>query len=318
MSRLWVRGAEALDRGGRETLVVIGNFDGVHRGHQALLAEAERRSAAEGLLPVALTFAPHPAAVLGRSAPPVLTPLERKAALLRAHAPGVQVVVQPFDQEFAARTPEQFAAFLREQLGARGVVVGQNFRFGRGRAGDFSTLQGFGRGLGYQVDAIELRGDEGGTWSSTRVRGALARGDLGDANRVLGRPHELDGRVEHGQHRARTLGFPTANLGGVGQALPSNGVYAVQALRLDDGGNEQPLGGGVANIGLRPTVAAGFAIEAHLFEVDADLYGAHLRLELVARLRDERTFSGLDELKKQIIHDAEAARAALTMGARGA
>jgi riboflavin kinase/FMN adenylyltransferase len=291
--------------------VVIGNFDGVHRGHQALLHEATRRSQERTLRPVVLTFAPHPAEALGRTAPPLLTPLERKVELVRYHAPNMQVVVQPFDRAFAARTPEQFAAFLVEQLGAQEVVVGRNFRFGQGRSGDFSMLGELGRRLGFRAEALALVGDEGGPWSSTRVRGALASGDLADANRVLGRPHELDGLVVPGQRRARHLGFPTANLGDIPQAAPAHGVYAVRVLRLIDGGDAVPLGDGVANIGLRPTVAAGFAVEAHLFGINVDLYGARLRLQLIARLREERTFAGLDDLKAQIARDVEAARAAL-------
>jgi riboflavin kinase/FMN adenylyltransferase len=291
--------------------VVIGNFDGVHRGHQALLHEAARRSREQGLLPVVLTFAPHPAAALGRAAPPLLTALARKVELMHDHAPDVRVVVQPFDAAFSARTPEQFAAFLVDQLGARGVVVGRNFRFGRGRSGDFSTLDDLGKQLGFWVEAIALSGDEEGPWSSTRVRGALAAGNLTDANRLLGRPHELEGTVIPGQQRARHLGFPTANLGDIPQAPPAHGVYAVQALQITDAGVLRPLGDGVANIGLRPTVAAGFAVEAHLFDFSGDLYGARLRLRLIARLREERAFAGLEELKAQIARDAEAARAAL-------
>ncbi|RYE87802.1 MAG: riboflavin biosynthesis protein RibF [Myxococcales bacterium] len=291
-------------------MVVIGNFDGVHRGHQALLHEATSHSRAAGLSPRVLTFSPHPAEALGRAAPPVLTPVDRKAELLREHFPEVEVVVQPFDDGFAAQSPEQFARFLREALGARQVMVGQNFRFGQGRAGDFARLRQLGAELGFDAQAIRLQGDGRGVWSSTRVRQALAAGDLADATALLGRPHELEGVVEHGQHRARTLGFPTANLGGVVQARPSNGVYAVRAWRVEPGALT-PLGGGVANIGLRPTVAAGFAIEAHVFDFTGDLYGARVRLHLVARLRDERTFGGIDELRSQIGQDATAARVIL-------
>lgn len=305
-----MHGAASLDAGGREALVVIGNFDGVHRGHQTLLHEATAHSSRQGLRSRVLTFSPHPAQALGRAAPPVLTPLDRKAELLREHFPEVEVVVQPFDDAFAAQTPEQFARFLREALGAREVLVGQNFRFGQGRAGDIERLRQLGGELGFDAQAIRLQGDGGGVWSSTRVRQALAAGDLGDATSVLGRPHELEGVVEHGQHRARTLGFPTANLGGVVQARPSNGVYVVRAWRVDPGALT-PLGGGVANIGLRPTVAAGFAIEAHVFDFTGDLYGARVRLHLVARLRDERAFRGIDELRAQIAQDATEARVIL-------
>ncbi|MCS6900337.1 MAG: riboflavin biosynthesis protein RibF [Myxococcales bacterium] len=311
VSSLWVQGAASLNREGQSTLVVIGNFDGVHRGHQTLLSEATRRSQERVLRPVVLTFVPHPAGALGRVAPPLLTTLERKVELIRCYAPDIQVVVHPFDRSFASRTPEQFAFFLIDQLGAREVVVGRNFRFGQGRSGDFTTLSELGQRLGFQVGAIALAGDEVGAWSSTRVREALAIGALEDANRVLGRPHELEGIVIPGQQRARHLGFPTANLSNIPQAIPAHGVYAVQALRLSDHGDPELLGEGMANIGLRPTVAAGFAVEVHLFGFSADLYGARLRIRLIARLREERVFAGLDELKAQIAKDAEAARAAL-------
>ncbi len=305
-----MQGAASLEPGGRDALVVIGNFDGVHRGHQELLHEATTRSLSAGLQPRVLTFSPHPAEALGRSAPPVLTPVDRKAELLREHFPAVEVVVQPFDGQFAAKSPEQFAEFLRQSLGAREVMVGQNFRFGQGRAGDFARLRELGASLGFEARAIQLQGDARGTWSSTRVRQSLASGDLEDANALLGRPHEMEGTVEHGQHRARTLGFPTANLGGVVQARPANGVYAVRAWRIEAGAPAL-LGGGVANIGVRPTVAAGFAIEAHVFDFTGDLYGSRVRLQLVARLRDERTFGSIDELRTQIGQDSATARAIL-------
>jgi riboflavin kinase / FMN adenylyltransferase len=319
-----VNGATALDRGGRGTLVAIGNFDGVHRGHQEVLRQTVERSAAEGLLPVVLTFDPHPARILGRTPPSVLTPLPRKAELLRAQAPSLQVVAQPFDAAFAAQEPEDFARhFLKETLGARWVVVGQNFRFGRARAGDFDALRALGAALGFSVSATPVVGDARGRWSSTRVRAALASGDLEDANDVLGRPHELSGVVIEGQRRGRTIGFPTANLGGVPQAIPAYGVYAVEAYALEGGsgsgaagggageggtGRATRLGGGVANIGVRPTLAAGFSVEVHLFDFDGDLYGKRLRVGLVSRLREERTFGSFGELTAQIGRDAEEAR----------
>ena len=295
------------------TLVVIGNFDGVHRGHKGVLGRAVAEAQRLGLGPTVLTFAPHPAQVLGRGAPPALTRLARKRALLEALSPSLRVVVQPFDLDFAAQTPEAFARdLLAGRLGARQVFVGENFRFGQNRSGDFATLTELGRALGFDVRTELLAGDELGPWSSTRVRRALAAGDLGDVARVLGRPHALEGVVVRGQGRARHLGFPTANLDGVDEALPPYGVYAVRVERPEaEGGEGAWLGPGVANIGVRPTLAAGFAVEAHLLEGSGDLYGARLRLHLVARLRPERTFSGVDELRAQIERDAEAARIAL-------
>jgi riboflavin kinase/FMN adenylyltransferase len=297
--------------------VAIGNFDGVHRGHQALLARATEQASAQQLLPVALTFAPHPAVVLGRKAPAQLTAVTRKAELIEAKFADLRVVVQPFDQAFAALSPGEFAAFLRTGLGARAVLVGQNFRFGQGRAGSFDTLRELGLGLGFDVGALALQGDEQGAWSSTRVRASIARGDVEEAHRALGRPHELEGEVIHGQQRARGLGFPTANLGGVEQALPSFGVYAIRARRVLPDGSSELLGGGVANIGVRPTLAAGFSVEAHIFDLSRDLYGQRLRLELIARLREERSFPGIEALRQQIEADAAEARARLAGPERG-
>lgn len=309
----WVTEASAVARGGHHTLVAIGKFDGVHLGHQSLLRQAAARARAEGSLPVVLTFHPHPAEVLGRVAPPTLTPLHRKAHLIRAIEPDVRLVAQRFDRAYAGMSPREFAQrVLVSSLGARGVVVGQNFRFGKDRAGDFDTLRALGTELGFEVWAEPLSGDARGRWSSTRVRKSLAAGDLDDANDVLGRAYELEGVVEEGQRRGRTIGFPTANLGSVLEALPAFGVYAVRVSRVDEPGSDGvPLALGVANIGVRPTVAAGFSVEAHLFDFAGDLYGARLRIALVARLREERTFPGLAALVAQIEADAVEARKAL-------
>lgn len=293
--------------------MVIGNFDGVHRGHQGVLVGAIAEAERLGLTPTVLTFAPHPAEVLGRGAPPLLTRLPRKIALLRALSPTLKVMVQPFDRAFAAQSPEAFAReLLAERLGAKQVFVGENFRFGQNRAGDFATLTELGNALGFVVRTAPLAGDEIGPWSSTRARRALGEGDLDDVLRVLGRPHALEGEVVKGQGRARHLGFPTANLGGVVEALPPYGVYAVRVeLASAEGADGEALGPGVANVGVRPTLAAGFAVEAHLLEGGRDLYGERLRLHLVARLRPERAFAGVEQLREQIGRDVEAARIAL-------
>jgi riboflavin kinase/FMN adenylyltransferase len=262
-----------------------------------------------------LTFSPHPLEVLGRTPPPVITTLARKKVLIEAIAPELRVVVERFDLEFAAQSPEEFArGLLHEKLDARAVVVGENFRFGKGRAGSFDTLRELGRAYGFDVWAEPLSGDDRGVWSSTRVRTSIAVGDLDDANAVLGRPYELEGVVVEGQRRGRTIGFPTANLASIEEGVPAFGVYAVRVRRIDAAGTEgTPLADGVANIGQRPTLAAGFAAEAHLFDFTGDLYGARLRLELVSRLREERRFSGLAELTAQIAIDAQRAREILSI-----
>jgi riboflavin kinase/FMN adenylyltransferase len=307
--------------GGRApALVVIGNFDGVHRGHQAVLSAASAEARAAGLSPVVLTFDPHPAAVLGHVPPPLLTTVPRKIELVARVAPEVRVDVRRFDLAFAAQTPGEFArGVLVGELGARVVVVGQNFRFGHGRAGDFAALARLGAALGFETRSHELVGDEAGAWSSTRIRAAVARGELDAASAMLGRPHMLSGVVAHGDRRGRTIGFPTCNLPDVAEELPPFGVYAVLVDRVEPGagpGGETAtsLARGVANVGVRPTVASGEArpsIEVHLFDRDDDLYGAHLRVHLVAFLRAEQRFGGLDELRAQIVRDADQARRAL-------
>lgn len=313
MDLAWASSAADLSREGRRSLVVIGNFDGVHRGHHALVSEAVSRAAAASLVPVVLTFDPHPAVVVGREPPPCLTPLARKVRLLREIDPAVRVVVQRFDRAFADQSPEAFVEHLLvRDLDAAVVVVGENFRFGKGRAGDLATLEALAAPRGIAVRAHDLVGDGGGRWSSTRARKALVDGDLDDVKFVLGRPHGLEGTVGRGQQRARTIGFPTANLVDVQEALPAWGVHAVRVWELaEPGGLGRLLGGGVANIGVRPTVAAGFAVEAHVFDFDGDLYEKRLRVDLLARLRGEERFADFAALTAQIAKDAQRARAVL-------
>ena len=290
------------------SLVAIGNFDGVHIGHQAVLSGAVKEAATRGLAPLVLTFHPHPSVVLGRGARPMLTSIERKVELIARVGDALAVVIEPFTKELAAHTPRQFVEdLLARQLGAKLVIVGQNFRFGNRRAGDLDTLRELGGELGFEARAEPLVGDDAGAFSSTRVRDALARGDLSTVERLLGRPHSLCGVVIVGDRRGRALGFPTANLGDVPEALPPHGVYVCAVDRVDAGGASR-LAGGVANIGVRPTVAAGAAIEVHLFDFEGDLYGERLRMHLLRRLRAEKKFSGLDELKTQIERDCAEAR----------
>jgi riboflavin kinase/FMN adenylyltransferase len=298
----------------RARIVAIGNFDGVHRGHQAVLADASHDAEARGLIASALTFSPHPAEALGRAAPPKLTTLARKIELFRRVAPAVEPVVERFDRAFSEQTPAEFAErVLAQRLRARVVVVGHNFRFGRGREGDFAMLSRLGATLGFETRSQTLLGDALGPWSSTRVREALARGALDQANAMLGRPHMVSGTVARGDQRGRTIGFPTCNLEAVEEALPAFGVYAVLVDREEDG-RARSLARGVANIGVRPTVKAGEpapSVEVHLFDLDADLYGARLRVHLIERLRPEQKFTGIDALKAQIARDAEEARSRL-------
>jgi riboflavin kinase/FMN adenylyltransferase len=290
------------------SLVAIGNFDGVHRGHQAVLAQAVRMAREAGLVPRVLTFDPHPALVLGRGALPALTSLPRKLELLCRQSSELQVVVEPFTLELAKTAPADFTRqLLVEALSAKVVLVGENFRFGRGRAGDFARLLELGQAQGFHAHAAALECDGEGPISSTRVRAALQAGALEAVEALLGRPHALTGLVVPGQGRGRTIGVPTANLSEISEALPPHGVYAVLVDQHQDGAF-RALSGGVANFGVRPTLGAGPSFEAHLFDTSLDLYGQELRVHLLTRLREERKFSGLDELRGQIARDLEAAR----------
>jgi riboflavin kinase / FMN adenylyltransferase len=280
----------------------------VHRGHQALIAQTLGLAKEAGLAPLVLTFEPHPSQVLGRGALPALTSLERKVELLCRQSPELGVVVEPFTLPLAQMAPAEFAEQLLVQaLGAKMVIVGENFRFGRARAGDFAELSRLGAELGFRAKAAELERDDSGPISSTRVRAALSAGELGQVEALLGRPHSLTGLVVPGQGRGRTIGVPTANLSELAEALPPHGVYAVLVDRKAEDGFVA-LAGGVANFGVRPTLGAGPSFEAHLFDTSLDLYGQELRVHLLSRLREERKFSGVDELRAQIARDIEAAR----------
>ena len=289
-----------------KSVVVIGNLDGVHRGHQAVLRQARAIADDRGLQVVVLTFDPHPSEVLRGSGPPRLTTLERRVQLLRRHGADA-VVVEPFTHELAALEPEVFAKqLLAERLEAKAVVVGANFRFGANRAGDLAALGEHGRTLGFDVTAAEAAGDSKGKFSSTRVRNAIGAGDLAEATAILGRRHSLSGLVVHGDHRGRTIGFPTANVGGVTEMLPPYGVYAVF---MDDHG---PACAGVMNLGVRPTVdGQNLRVEVHILDFASDLYAKPVRVHLVARIREEKKFAGIDELKAQITADADTARSLL-------
>jgi riboflavin kinase/FMN adenylyltransferase len=290
-------------------LVAIGKFDGVHAGHRAVIDTCLREASERRLDPVVLTFHPHPAQVLGRKVPPALTSLERKVELIARQSPELRVVVEPFTLDFASKSPREFCeGLLVGLLGAKVVIVGENFRFGRDRSGDFAELKRLAAELGFEVRSPSMSGDEAGFFSSTRIRNALSVGNLATAERLLGRPHAVTGCVSRGDGRGRTIGVPTANLVNVEEALPPNGVYASVVDLADELGSFQRLGEAVVNIGVRPTVNAGFSVEAHVLDLDADLYDRQLRLHLCARLRDEQRFSGLDALKAQIATDIQSAR----------
>jgi riboflavin kinase/FMN adenylyltransferase len=297
---LIARGIDKLERPLRDPVVAIGNFDGVHRGHAFLFAEARRL--AKGGEAAVLTFDPHPAKVLAPSfAPPLITTLERKLELIAET--GIDAcVVQPFDSEFAAHTPTQFIEeVLVRGLRVKEVVVGWDFTFGQRRAGNVETLRADGR---FAVHAVSPVAVDGLVCSSTKVREFVLEGRVEGATLLLGRAHEVEGEVVRGDGRGRKIGIPTANLRPRTELTPKNGVYA---------GWGEVLGRRYAaaiNIGTNPTFAAErpVVIEAHLLDCEADLYGQTLRLGFEERLRSEERFPSVEALVAQIKQDVERVR----------
>lgn len=289
--------------------ITVGNFDGVHLGHRALAAVAVGDAHQLAGTAVVLTFDPHPARVLSPDrGPSALMTLDQKARALSAL--GVDVLaVLPFTRAIAERTAESFVSdVLHGALGARLVVVGENFRFGKGRRGDVSLLRRLGDELGFRVEAVAPVLQEGAPISSTRIREALARGDVEAAGVLLGRPYSLEGTVIRGDGRGRTLGIPTANLDSENETIPGRAVYAGLATVV---GDEETFRA-VVNVGRRPTFGGGeTTVEAHLLECDRNLYGGRLRLAFHQRLREERRFPGPAELLTQIHEDIAQARALL-------
>jgi riboflavin kinase / FMN adenylyltransferase len=294
--------------------VTVGNFDGVHRGHQALVSAAVARAQAAGGLSVVLTFDPHPARVLRPAhAPAALTTLAQKEELLAGL--GVdRLAVLPFDAQLARLSPEEFArAVLRDTLGARAVVVGESFRFGHRREGDAQALVELGGRLGFDVHALPAVLEGGRPVSSSRIRSELAHGHVAAADALLGRPYFVDAAVVRGVGRGRTIGVPTANLAPENEILPAPGVYAGHC-RLG-GGDSWPA---VANLGRRPTFGGGdLFLEAHLLGFEGDLYGTRVRLSFQERLRDEERFPSKEALVARIRDDIARARELLSASRGG-
>jgi len=300
-------GFEAARGGLAGCAVALGNFDGVHLGHQALFREAVARARARGAAAVAATFDPHPGKVLApQLAPRLLMPLGRRLALMESCGLDA-VVVQPFDRAYAGLGPQGFLE--RDLFGALApgdVVVGPDFTFGRGREGTVLSLRKAceERGVGFaEVPAVTC---EGVVVSSTKVREFVAEGRVEAAARLLGRPFELCGEVVHGRGRGRTFGFPTANLAIESEVRPRTGVYAVRVFFAGE------FRGGAANIGIKPTFGErDLTIEIFLFDFEGDLYGQRIAVEFVERLRNEQHFASVEELAAEISRDCDRAREAL-------
>jgi riboflavin kinase/FMN adenylyltransferase len=307
-----VAGAEAVARvrGSRPLALAIGNFDGVHLGHRALLREVVTRAQAHAAIPAVLTFTPHPARLFAPDrAPPLIMSLARRLEL--CDQAGIELaVVQPFTRAFAAIEAETFVRdVIARDLAARDVVVGYDFSFGRGRTGDAKRLGALGDELGIGVAVIPPVAVDGQACSSTAIRTLVAEGRVGEAAALLGRPFEIEGRVARGAARGRTLGFPTANVSPEGELVPRLGIYAARALILDG-----PLAGttkaAALSVGKNTTFtdANTVSVEAYLLDFDGDLYDRRLRLEVVQRLRDERKFASVDALVAQIAADVDRVR----------
>jgi riboflavin kinase/FMN adenylyltransferase len=288
--------------------VSLGNFDGVHRGHARLAQETIREAGAVGGRSVVLTFDPHPARVLHADrAPATLVTIPQKRELLAGL--GIDhLAVLPFTREVAELDAEAFAReVLVGGLAAAAVVVGVNFHFGRGRSGDAATLARLGGELGFRVRSVDPVLHDGLPISSTRIRAALAAGDVAEAEHMLGRRFFVDGTVVAGDGRGRTIGFPTANVEPSNETLPAAGVYA---CLLSVAG--EPARGAVANLGRRPTFGEGAVrLEVHVLDFAHDLYGAAVRVAFASRLRDERRFAGPGDLAAQIADDVSRARQVL-------
>lgn len=301
---------------GTATAVSVGSYDGIHRGHRTVLSTVRELAGERGLDPAVVSFDQHPAAVVNPDAAPLLLTDHEQRMELFADVGVRWLYLLRFDEARAATTSEEFVEqVLVGALNAKLVVVGSDFHFGKGRSGSVESLAEMGENLGFEVVSLDLLGSEDGIdkISSTAIRSALAEGDVESVNAMLGRRYEVRGAVVQGDQRGRQIGFPTANIAyEAGRAWPANGVYAAWT-ELDDGRREPT----VVNIGLRPTFydnAEWPLLEAHLLDFDGDLYGQVLRVEFEARLRAERRFSGIDEIRQQLATDVEAARAALQGG----
>jgi riboflavin kinase/FMN adenylyltransferase len=291
-------------------------FDGVHRGHRALLERVAAKATARGVPAAAVTFDRHPLAVLRPgSEPPLLTTLDRKVELLGEAGMEVVLVLE-FTRELSEVTAEAFAAeVLFDRLAARAVVVGENFRFGHKAAGDPALLAELGRPLGVEVVAVGLHADGGQVVSSTRVRGELAAGDVAAAAASLGRPYAVEGEVVEGDRRGRPLlGVPTANLAvPAGIAIPGDGVYAGHLTDGVDGADVEARPAAIS-VGTNPQFGTERRVEAHVLDFDGDLYGHRVSVDFHHQLRGQATFPGVDELVAQIRADIAQTRRLLGAG----
>jgi len=293
----------------QNTWLTIGVFDGVHRGHQAILRQLAAGAHANGAPAVLLTFDPHPAVVLSGRDLKLLTMPDERADL--ASALGLEAVItHPFDRAVSGMSARDFMALLKKRLGLSRLLIGYDFALGKGREGNAGRLSELGRELGYSVSVVEAVSDESGVISSTEIRKLVSLGNAGAAANLLGRPYALSGPVIHGDGRGRRINIPTANIHyPESKLLPANGIYACRARLGAD------LFAAAVNIGFNPTFTPDKRtanVEAHILDFDRDLYGEQVTLEFIARLRDEAKFDSVDALLAQIHADIEKTRKILS------
>ncbi|MBA3692292.1 MAG: bifunctional riboflavin kinase/FAD synthetase [Acidobacteria bacterium] len=288
----------------RSTVLTLGVFDGLHLGHQKIIQKVVSRAEAAGAVSTVITFDPHPRAVLyPENAPPLLQTLDQRLANFKVL--GIkQTIVIRFNQEFANQNAEVFLRdIVHERLQAKEVFLGKGFAFGKNRGGNIELLKKISAELGFYADEVPEITVRGQRISSSKIRELLAIGKINFARRMLGRPYGVEGQIIHGDQRGRTIGFPTANLKPRNRVIPKYGVYAT--ANLIDGKWRRSI----TNVGVRPTFENDKepSIESYIFDFDGDLYGDVLRVRFLHRIRDERKFSGIEELKNQIEKDTRRA-----------
>jgi riboflavin kinase/FMN adenylyltransferase len=303
-----IENLEDINSAFKNAVITIGNFDGVHIGHQALFHEVIERADAIGGTSIAMTFEPHPIRVLKQNGhPPLITLYEQKVELINKSGIDVLLVV-PFNKEFAAITAKEYILdILLKRIGARVIVVGEDYTFGKNREGNLNLLRSYAEALDIQVvvvDWIPIANQGGSRISSTRIRQLVMDGKVRDAQKLLGRHYQIKGEVVTGRDRGgKLLGFPTANINLHDELCPKPGVYAVTVESM--GRSYQ----GVANIGYSPTFDDHeFTVEVHILDFDNDIYGQEIRVNFIQRIRDEIKFSNIDELSDQITKDVLIAR----------
>jgi len=291
----------------RNPIVAIGVFDGMHLGHQAILREISRKAREIDGTAILLSFHPHPQKTISPGdAPPLLQTASQKMELLADI--GIDVFIRlPFDREMSLLTPDQFGETILKPLGTREIHVGENFRFGHRRSGDYKVLGELGKKLGFEIFSTSIHHFRGKRISSTWVRNSIKQGRVELAGRLLGRPYEIEGMVVRGDGKGSTLGYPTANLNSSNELAPPSGVYISRVI------TESGVYQGATNIGFRPTIKKDpdrkSSIETHLIGFEDNLYGQKIKVSFCTRLREEKRFSSIGELTAQIEHDLTRTRA---------